>query len=368
MGILAFSYVAPMALVPGVLAGVMVGWWAGDIVKLFINSVRSVASVLKYRKQVEAWLRVRIEHGSVATRTVLHWTAVVFQHIVAVPALLCTFPLFLLRRFRNWVSHPTGMATMITISAIMVAIAINMFAVATLCPWPETHTIHSGMVDSPERVVPFTFSNVMFFSGIITFFLAAFGFMGMADRNIQDKPMRNFYARWERYSRSPMTFFIRELYFFFMWEIKNLVGFSLLLVYWVTLGGTLLVLVNIPVTMLVTFLVGLYRIGQRRAHWWCLSVTLMVTCVSALFFYRDFGNEMVLWTVALCTGILSGALTEGLRRLGLWWGDTKMGSRYLIIWHEPCKTLLLSIAVPAWKRLWKTSGDLHRYVMSGSAA
>lgn len=49
--------------------------------------------------------------------------------------------------------------------------------------------------------------------------------------------------------------------------------FALAIAYWVTLVGALIVLVMIPVATFVTFMVGLYKIAQRSAHWWYFGVS-----------------------------------------------------------------------------------------------
>jgi hypothetical protein len=179
-----------------------------------------------------------------------------------------------------------------------------------------------------------------------------FGLMGTLSDNDNGSPMQNFYVRWERYSQcSPVTYFARGLFRFFKSEVVVTAFIALTIVYWVTLGGALIALVTIPVAMFVIFMVGLYKIAQRSAHWWCFGVTLVTTVVSALVFYNGFNNELVLWTVALCTGLTSGALTEGLRHLGLWWSKTDIGLHYLNVWYDDGKILPFSIATPTWKML-----------------
>lgn len=94
---------------------------------------------------------------------------------------------------------------------------------------------------------------------------------------------------------------------------------------------------------------------------------MTVTGISALVFYNNFGNEAVLWTIALCTGLTSSVATEGLRRLGLWWSDTKMGQHYLGIWYNKDKMLPFSIATPAWRTLLRAFDNVGQ-CMIGFAA
>lgn len=381
LGILVSWYVAPMALPFGVLLGVVVGWWAEDIAQMFIRSFHGALRL--WHALIERIMpdEIRLPHRSFfeRLRTLLgvcstkvgngisrslgyavmpfRWLAMGVRASARVPM-----------QAARWASHPSSTALLITISAIVVGAAINAFAFAALWPWPEMKTIGGAMSGKPEQLVPFVFSDIAMFTGLATLFLTMFGGMGILAENTDDNPTRNFYTRWERYSQySPVTYFARELFRFFKSEVVVAVFFALAIAYWVTLGGALIALVMIPVATFVTFMVGLYKIAQRSAHWWCFGVTLVTTGISALAFHNSFGNEAVLWTVALCTGLASGVATEGLRRLGLWWSNTEMGQHYLDVWYDEDKMLPFSIATPAWRMLLRAFDNVGQRVI-GSAA
>lgn len=376
-GILLSWYIAPMALPFGVLLGVVVGWWAEDVAWTLIRSYRVarifwrliITSIIpdkirlsryygiEHLKRLYNAITAKIKVGVRYAGAPFRWLAL-FTRVFAQAS----------RQAMQWASHPSSTALLITISAIVVGAAINAFAFATLWPWPEMKTIGGGMSGDPEQLVPFAFSDIAFITGIVTLFLTMFGLLGTLAESTDDNTTRNFYTRWERYSQySPVTYFARELFRFFKSEVMVAVFFALAIAYWVTLGGALIALVMIPVATFVTFMVGLYKIAQRSAHWWCFGVTLVTTGVSALVFYNSFGNEAILWTVALCTGLASGVATEGLRRLGLWWSNTETGQHYLDVWYDEDKILPFSIATPAWKTLGRAFDNVGQRVI-GSAA
>ncbi len=381
LGILVSWYVAPMALPFSVLLGVVVGWWAEDIAQMFVQSFHTALrlwraliarivpdeirlprrSFFERFKTLLGVCATKIRNG--VSRSLgyavmpFHWLAMRVRALARVPTAAL-----------RWASHPSNTALLITISAIVFSAVINAFAFATLWPWPEMKTIGGGMNGDPEQLVPFASSDIAMFTVLATLFLMMFGLMGTITENAEDNPTRNFYARWERYSKySPVTYFARELFRFFKSEVMFAIFIALAIAYWVTLGGALIAFVMIPVATFVTFMVGLYKIAQRSAHWWCLGVTLSTTGISVLVFHNSFGNEVVLWTVALCTGLASGVATEGLRRLGLWWSNTKTGQHYLDVWYDEDKMLPFSIATPAWRTLLRAFDSVaHRVI--GSAA
>jgi hypothetical protein len=364
IGILVSWYVVPMALPLGVLLGVVVGWWAEDIAHAFVQSFQAARQLyqrLMARIMPEEIRRPRrsffdyiiallVLGASKLGKAILHasgyavmpfrWLLIGIRALVGVPM-----------RVVHWGSHPSNTAILISISAIVVGAAINAFAFSALWPFPETKTI-GGMSGKPMQIVPFTFTDIAMLTGLVTLFLTMFGSMGILVENTEGDSMRNFYSRWERYSRrSPISYFARELFRFFRMEVVVAIFIVLAIVYWVTLGGALIALVMIPVATFVAFMVALYRIAQRPAHWWCFGVTLVVTAASALIFYNSFSNEAMLWTVALCTGLASGIATEGLRWLGIWWSNTEKGQYYLDIWYDEEKMLPFEVATPAWRAL-----------------
>ncbi|MDP3957841.1 MAG: hypothetical protein Q8Q36_00040 [bacterium] len=376
VGILVSWYVAPMALPFGVLIGVVVGWWAEDIAQAFVHSFHTasrfwrwlVARIvpeeirLSYRnffERISAFFALGAAKLGNGISRAFGYAAMLFRWVAVGTRAMMRVPM----RIVQWASHPASTALLITISAIVIGAVANAFAFGTLWPWPEMKTIGGSISGKPEQLVPFAFLDIAFFTFIVTLFLTTFGMMGVLIEDDKGNPTRDFYSRWERYSQySPISYFARELFRFFKSEVMVAVLIVLGIAYWVTLGGALIALVVIPVATFVTFMVGLYKITQRSAHWWCFGVTLVVTATSALVFYNSFSNEVVLWTVALCTGLASGVATEGLRRLGIWWSNTEMGQHYLDIWDDENKMLPFSIATPVWRTLLQAFDNVGQRV------
>lgn len=367
LGILASWYLNPMVLPLGVLLGVVVGWWNEDIAQMSVQCSRFALRLWEALKMRVVPDEIRLPHLAflkrfkmligICTTKVRTGVAHFFEYAI-MPLHWLAAGIRVLARISvqvvRWASHPSSIALLITIGAIMVGAVINAIAFATIWPWPETTTIGGSMSNKPVEVIPFPFKDVVMITGLVTMLLTMFGAMSIIAEGTEGNPVQNFYARWERYSQySPVTYFARELFRFFKSEVAIAALVALTLVYWVTLGGALFALVVVPVATFVTFMVGLYKIAQRSAHWWCFGITLVTTSISALIFYDNFGNDIVLWTIALCTGLASGGVTEGMRRVGLWWSSTATGQHYLNIWHDDEKMLLFSIATPAWKTLMR---------------
>jgi hypothetical protein len=351
---------------------VIVGWCTEDISQMSVQAfrfavhlwnalvVRAVPSEI--RLPHHAFLkRCKVLIGVCATKVrkgVAHFFEYALMPFCWLSSAMCAFARLPVQVVR-WASHPSNTALLISDSAIVVGANINAFAFITFFPWPETVTIGGGMSNKPVEVIPFAFQDVIVWTGLATMILTLLGSVGIMAEASGENPMQNFYARWERYSKcSPITYFARELFRFFKSEVATAAFIALGVVYWVTLGGALFALVMVPVATFVTFMVGLYKLAQRSAHWWCFGITLVTTSISALVFYDSFGNEAVLWTVALCTGLTSGVATEGMRRVGLWWSSTATGQYYLTVWYDDEATLLFSIATPAWKTLLRAFNNV----------
>lgn len=370
IGILTSWYWAPLMMPFGVLLGVIIGWWAKDIALAFIGSYRTAFNFWQWimtltskrvsfpwrdpTKQVLTLAQlIRKKIGEViisvycCIRLSFCWIATLIQTVLSVP-----------RRLICWRIHPSNKAFLISIVAIIIGIALTAVALTVLIPWPETHMIGGGSIGKPLAPlveVPFGFKEIAEAVGIMTLFLSVMGIMHLVSESGESNAMQNFYTRWERYSQysSSFTYLIREVFCFFKAEVSILVFFVVAIAYWITLGGALVAFVTIPVVAFVTFMVNLCRIAQRSAHWWCLGVTLVVTTTSAIIFRNSFGDEILLWTIALGTGVVSGVATEGLRRLGVWWETTEIGQHYLDIWYDDAVELPFLIARPTWQKLSK---------------
>lgn len=368
VGILVSWYLAPMLLPLGVLLGVIIGWWAEDIVdagkhsyrfasqrwKKFTNSVVlesiQLPSCSGFLMTTRAIIVLLITKTRNSVLCAVEYVSMPFKWILRGLRSLARFPV----HFTQWASHPASKAVLISYGVVVVGIALNAVIFYTFYPWPEVKMIGGGVYGKPEQIVSFALSDKYLFTLLATLVLTVFGTASFL-RNSYMNPVQLFYSRWERYARhAPFTYFVVELYRFFRAEVVMVAYITLSLLYWVTLGGALLAIVTIPAITSVTFMVSLWKIAQRSAHWWCFVVTLVVTTTSAIMFYDKFNNELILWLVALCTGLVSGIVSESLRRFGLWWGDTKTGEKYLMVWYDFNSFLPAAFANTTWRLLWQT--------------
>jgi hypothetical protein len=350
LGILFCGYFYPVTLPIGCLFGVIIGWWAEDLTKALVNSFYTACRFWKNMASINIHKNFykSIRHFN---ETVSRCTKDSLSHILShVTKFLRWWIKFILRNPKS--IHPVSSALLTTINVIIISAAINAFLIFMFYPWPEMIMTEGGLSGKVKQLVPFTPLGIISITLLLTLLPTMFGVIALLARDEKGNSVQNFYTRWERYSRyQPIVYFTRELLFFFWSELKITILFALTIAYWTTLGGALLVFITIPMVTLVTFMINLYKIAQRSDHWWCLGITLVITTISALVFYDNFHNKVILWTVALCTGIVSGVATEGLRQLGLWWFEKKVGERFLYIWYDDDKTLLFSIAVPSWRSL-----------------
>jgi hypothetical protein len=80
---------------------------------------------------------------------------------------------------------------------------------------------------------------------------------------------------------------------------------------------TLLGLIGIflPLSILLHASRGIFYVVTKRGYLLCLGTTLVTTGLAGWLMHEEFGDRAILWTTALCTGIISGFATEGVRRV-----------------------------------------------------
>ncbi|MFA6042545.1 MAG: hypothetical protein WCV85_02375 [Patescibacteria group bacterium] len=103
-----------------------------------------------------------------------------------------------------------------------------------------------------------------------------------------------------KYIRMRATFF----------TLAPIVGlqFLLICVLWVTFGLAYLIVAGIALPPVI-FLRNMVRVMGRSEHWTCLTVTLIITGLCAMFLRPTVENQIVLWVTALVSGVLSGLFT-----------------------------------------------------------
>lgn len=145
-----------------------------------------------------------------------------------------------------------------------------------------------------------------------------------------------YYREWETLSRYGSI----GLFVAMMWRnFRYTIGSTVFLIVSVGWGLPLAMICFIgiyPTLMVLGMLRGFYELVQLTGHWMCFGVTLFVTGLSWLYFHDQFTNEAIVWSAALFTGVVSGAVTEIVRRPVLaFYADNAVG-RWMarpIEWH-----------------------------------
>lgn len=353
LGILSIWYFEPPLAKPlfmllGVFSGVLIGWWYEDIGMVFVSSYRLGLRLSTDFLNTIQPTAIKTFFGNVRKTVRSHGIATV-KKFAWVWHIGSFFGRCLIRLSR-WLLHP------ITLSWIVVALAISfgtlLIGVVLFLGFRSEFGGASVPGFIPANYEPSGFFTLSVFAGVI-FFVG--GFLKTV-RQYSDRGtcLDDFFARWEKWSnQTTRSFFIENLGYFLNGGTALLILAIINTVYWVTLGGILLLGMTIPVATALSFMIGLYGIAKRSGHWWCFGVTLVVTSTSAIVLYSSMDGHLMAWIIALCTGLASAAGTEGLRRLGAWWGETKTGRYYLRVWHNQNKVFPGWIGRATWKGLAK---------------
>ena len=349
LGILLSSYISPEMLPIGVFIGVIFGWWQGEIIKIFFMSFQLAQqnwqpTMFRLNPKRKYFIRNLIQN---CTTVLKNGTMKTFLFVIRPFMWIksgCDSIYLYIDKFTKWKIHPASKASLIIICAAITGIVISGASLYTLFTYMGENKSEFGLTELD--IIPAT--------AFSTLFAGMFGLFAYSKYLEDEEPMRNFYNRWENYSKSsPFVYFVKELLRFFKSQVILSVNVISMLIYWITLGGAVLAIIVIPTATFMIFMIGLYRVALQSAHWWCVGITLTVTALSAFIFYDNFNNEMFLWVTALCTGTISGLVTEMLCRVGVWWSNTKTGKKYLEIWYDEDKIFPASIARPVWKKLAK---------------
>ena len=89
----------------------------------------------------------------------------------------------------------------------------------------------------------------------------------------------------------------------------------LIALYWSAVGVLFLMAWLVPVLGVAIFVKLACRVLRQERYGRCLTVTMIVTLLAAFLTRNWFGNQTVLWTVALLTGIASMGAVELLRHI-----------------------------------------------------
>lgn len=313
VGILLSYYIDPLAIPFGVLLGVVTGWWHVEIVQSVVNAYRRARTVAGGLVQVVDEAISFLGRVCGLPRAFVSVLKAVFaKALVGSIVWVVTAPG---RSYRWLAAHPMNRARAIELSSYILWLAVGA-AVGTYLFWDVAMGKNGTSGGAP------------LFGLFIGALVAISGPLAAQtyDEESTLTSMGTFYRQWATLSKyGPVGLFVAV-----MWRnIRYTTGSTIFVVVSVGWGLPLAMLcfLGIYPTMLVLGTMrGFYQLVQRTAHWMCFGVTLVVTGCSWLYFHDQFTNEAVVWSVALITGVASGAATEFVRRYILaFYANTAVG-------------------------------------------
>ncbi len=320
IGILSSWYVAPAILLLGVSIGVFLGWWNEDIVHLVREAHRQAkkgASGLVGLVDEAIASLTRLCGMSTKAAGVFRWIiakAIVgsFMAIVSLPAKLWKA----LVRFTKWtVGHQTNQVCVIN-TIIYLSFILVLPAIAFLIePYFGITGGNRGLLTMATAVATLGGSVI-------------YRMQHEAAANTELSELCQFYREWEVISHH--GWFVYLLY-----TIGQQIRYSIGTALFVTIAGpwflgmAMVGFIGVyPLVAVIAFARGFYDIASRAGHLLCLGVTMAVTGISWLIYHQSFTDPRILWTVALATGIVSGGVTEIIRRVMLpFYKNTAIGRR-----------------------------------------
>lgn len=332
-GIMVSGYLHPAVLPLGVIAGVLIGWWHEDILKVFIDSFQKGVQFGKnsYNFLAESAIRPWISLSKVYSR--IHLDAPIRICLIILSAILVAFMWVIYRpiAFIRWpYVHPMNRAYLARTAAGVTFAVVTTLWVSLIVIQLMPDTLGGGM-DYTGKTILFTatgFSDLFLFTFLGSLFPIMFGVAWLDGKT----EMKGFYHSYERYSSQGfLGFYLKELLSLLWVQIKMFSYLIATVLYFTGTGSLFIVAIVIPFSTFIYGVKGIQRIVMRGAHWLCLSVTMAITIYSAIKFSPYFDSEQVLWTVAFVTGALSGATTELIRSiLDQVFHKTTWGRRYLV--------------------------------------
>lgn len=297
-GILAAYYFSPTALPFGVLAGVVLGWWHTEIIAMVRdahNRARTTASGL-----VQVADEVMVKLGTVcglplAFVRFLRW--IVIKVIVGSVVWFITAP----GRFRKWVGeHPMNLATAMSMTFYVVW-SLSGILLGYIVGSTYSHSGGGGVTGALLGVI------------LTTGGAAATQIFWGGDDDVLAR-LGSYYRDWAIVSRYGYAGLFAYLLFAY---VRYTVGFAVFAV--VAVGGGLTFffvafLCAFPLIFILGMFQGLYGLVRSAGHWMCFGTTLVVTGLSWFYFRNMFENDAFVWSIALATGIVSGAATEFISR------------------------------------------------------
>lgn len=233
----------------------------------------------------------------------------------------------------------TGVFRWIVVKAIFGTIVALVSAPTRFARWLKCHPMNRAIVIDITMYFVFIFGlpTALFFLGphvgiegnsncMALAFLGIIVAMGgwavyrlrhNVSKNGELGELGQFYRNWEILSRYGSVGFL--LYTVAM-QVRYTIGFAIfcaVAVPWFFVIAFVGVIGAYPLGITIAIAHGFYKIASRSGHLLCFGITVFVTSISWFTYHESFGDQRILWIVALATGIVSGGVTEFIRRIGL---------------------------------------------------
>lgn len=309
-GFLIAWYVDSALLPLGVLGGVVVGWWYGEMFQVLReahgNARRATGDVVQKTGEAIMYLG-RLCGLPLAAVRFMRW--IVARAIVGSVAWLVSVP----GRIYRWSrAHPMNIPT---------ATAVTFSAAWIIVGAPVGFVLGNAFFHFHDNSQGIAFGLLGL---VITMGGSAFGAFPYGDSD--QGRLRQYYHDWEIVSRYGYVAYVAYLFAIYTRYTVGFAVFATVALAWGAPLALILFLGIYPTTLLLSILERIGKLVQRSGHWMCFGITLAVTSCSWLYFRGQFASDVAVWSVALLTGVASGAATELLRRpLLVFYADTAFG-------------------------------------------
>jgi len=324
IGILSSWYVAPAFLPLGVLIGMVLGWWNEDIVHLVHDShdkakrtaKKTMTDLVSLTDEAVAALARLCGMSNKAAKAV-RW--IIAKAIVGSIVAVITSPVTLWRtlvHFSKWLkAHELNQVHTINLT-IYLTFVLGLPAIAFFIE------LHVGITGGNSGLLTIT-TIIASFGGAMVYRM-----QHEATKNTDLSELCQYYREWEVISHRGWVGYL----FYTIWQhTRYAIGTAVFLtiaVPWFLCLATIGLTGVYPLIGFIAFAQGFYEIATRAGHWLCLGVTMSVTGISWLLYHQNFADPRILWIVALGVGIMSGGLTEVIRRVLLpLYESTNVGQR-----------------------------------------
>lgn len=307
-GILLAQYIHPSALPLGVVFGVVFGWFHSELIALFRSAHQracaATGGAVQVANEAVAYLG-RVSGLPPAFMRFLHF--VVERVVVGSVVWIATAP----GRMYRWLKADS----MNPVCAITKGFAVAwMLSGAPLGYLVGTEFFHTPKHE--EGVLGGVLDLVMMIGGCL-----AHQFQGT------DSDQSGRYRR--ELTVATRHDYIWLLAYLTVMHLRYTIGFGVFVtvaVGW-AIPSALAAVCGVYLALFVLCLFNeVHALFKNSGHWLCLGTTLVVTGLSWMYFHDRFEHAAVVWSVALATGVASGAATELIRHpINAFYANTALG-------------------------------------------